>query len=92
MAKSKTRKMSGAAKVLIAVLVVVVLIVGVCCTGYASRGDGGKWFENPNLSTWHWSDKPSDTPNEPDDPDTPDTPQIKDDGGAELENGESNGI
>lgn len=97
MAKNKYKRgtTSGLEKVLIAVLVVVVLIVGVCCTGYASRGDGGKWFENPNLSTWHWSDKPSDTPNEPDDPnepDTPTTPQIKDDGGAELENGESNGI
>lgn len=92
MAKSKTRKMSTAGKILIAVLVAVALIVGVCCTGYASRGEGGKWFTNPNISTWHWSDKAPDDNNGGDNDDTPTTPQIKDDGGAELEDGESNGI
>ena len=42
---------------LIAILVVAVLAVGVCIVGFVSRNDGGKWFKNGNISTWHWSDK-----------------------------------
>lgn len=38
------------------ILLACALTAGVCCMGYASRGDNGKWFRNGNLSTWHWSD------------------------------------
>ena len=50
------------------------LAAGVCCMGYAARGDDGKWFGNGNVKTWHWSsldkgitdtppdDKPDDKP------------------------------
>ena len=50
------------------------LVAGVCCMGYAARGDDGKWFGNGNVKTWHWSsldkgitdtppdDKPDDKP------------------------------
>lgn len=34
-----------------------VLVAGICCLGFVSRNDEGKWFKNGNLSTWHWSDK-----------------------------------
>lgn len=34
-----------------------VLVAGICCLGFVSRNDDGKWFKNGNLSTWHWSDK-----------------------------------
>ena len=57
-----------------AIFVAGVLAAGVCCTGFASRGDDGKWFGNGNISTWHWKDKtddkaPDDKPddNKPDD-------------------------
>ena len=34
-----------------------VLVAVICCLGFVSRNDEGKWFKNGNLSTWHWSDK-----------------------------------
>ena len=45
---------------LIALLIVFVLTAGVCCLGFVSRNNAGKWFGNiKNPSTWHWSDKSS---------------------------------
>ena len=88
------QKKSGfAGKAIISVLLAGLLAAGVCCTGYASRNDAGEWFKNGDLSSWHWSDKspdenPDDSKPNPDDP----TPSITDDGAAELENGDSNGI
>ena len=58
MAKNRYNKSGGGiAKAVGAVLVAGLIAAGVCCTGYASRNDDGKWFGNGNLSTWHWSDK-----------------------------------
>lgn len=56
------------AKGIAAIIVAGVLAAGICCTGFVSRGDNGKWFGNGNLSTWHWNDKtddkaPDDKPN-----------------------------
>lgn len=91
---SNYQKKSGfAGKAIISVLLAGLLAAGVCCTGYASRNDAGEWFKNGDLSSWHWSDKspdenPDDSKPNPDDP----TPSITDDGAAELENGDSNGI
>ena len=45
----------------LALLFSLVLIEGICCLGYASRGDDGKWFGNGDLKTWHWVDKSDDT-------------------------------
>ena len=45
-------------KLILCVLLACVIAAGVCCAGFASRNDEGKWFENWNLSTWHWSDIP----------------------------------
>ncbi len=53
---SKNTKTSKTAKAVGALLLAGALTAGVCCMGYASRGDNGKWFRNGNLSTWHWSD------------------------------------
>lgn len=52
-----------------AILLAGVLAAGVCCAGFASRGEDGKWFKNSNLATWHWKDKtddktPDDNPDE----------------------------
>ena len=59
MRKSRSRaklsvKLNWAA--IIAVVVACVIVVGVCCAGFASRDSGGTWFRNWNLSTWHWAD------------------------------------
>ena len=53
---SKNTKTSKTAKAVGALFLAGALTAGVCCMGYASRGDNGKWFRNGNLSTWHWSD------------------------------------
>lgn len=53
-------------KVIATALAVAILAGGVCCTGYASRNDNGKWFSNPNIASWHWSDKTANNPNAPD--------------------------
>lgn len=68
-------------------LLVGVLAAGVCCTGYASRGDNGKWFGNGDIKTWHWSDK-SDGEENKDDM-TDDTEDL---GGAIIGEGENNGV
>lgn len=71
-----------------ALLMAGVMAAGVCCLGFASRNDDGKWFSNGNLSTWHWGDKlPSDI-NEPDDDNVTDGST----GGAVVGNGENNGV
>lgn len=44
-------------KQIIGFLIGGILACGVCCAGYASRNDDGKWFKNGNASTWHWHDK-----------------------------------
>ena len=49
---------------LTSLLLAGVVAAGVCCAGFASRNDDGKWFKNSDLSTWHWSDKsPADADN-----------------------------
>ncbi len=53
---SKKTKMSKKEIAICALFLAGALTAGVCCMGYASRGDNGKWFRNGNLSTWHWSD------------------------------------
>ena len=42
---------------IISLILTGVLAAGVCCTGFASRDDNGKWFGNGNISTWHWAEK-----------------------------------
>ena len=40
---------------IIAFVLAGALAAGVCCMGFASRGNDGKWFGNfKNISTWHW--------------------------------------
>lgn len=39
-----------------AVSLAVALAGGICACGYASRNDDGKWFQNSDFKTWHWSD------------------------------------
>lgn len=55
-------------KAIIAIILAIVLAAGVCCLGFASRDDNGKWFGNfANMSEWHWTDKtqpPADNPND----------------------------
>ena len=53
---SKKTKMSKKEIAICALFLAGALTAGVCCMGYASRGDNGTWFKNGNLSTWHWSD------------------------------------
>lgn len=60
MAKTK----GNAGKAVAVVLALAVLTGGVCACGFAARDDAGKWFSNGNISTWHWSDKVSDTGNQ----------------------------
>ena len=58
---------------IMSVLFAGVLTAGVCCAGYASRSNDGKWFNNSDLSTWHWSDKsPADNDGNSDDKDPSD--------------------
>lgn len=56
---AKTKGNGG--KAVAVVLALAVLTGGVCACGYAARDDEGKWFENWNLSTWHWADRLPDT-------------------------------
>lgn len=75
----------------IALVLVAVLTVGVCCMGYASRDNSGTWFGNfTDLNSWHWSEPIPEPPNGAEQPD--DIPPITDDGSAELEKGEQNGV
>lgn len=74
---------------IIGLFLAVVLGAGVCCAGFASRDDNGKWFSNGNLSTWHWSDKTSE--NKPDTPDKPDD-EINTSGGSLVSGVDNNGI
>lgn len=51
---------NGIGKGIAAIFVAGVLAAGICCAGFASRGEDGKWFGNGDLSTWHWKDKTDD--------------------------------
>ena len=51
---------NGIVKGITAILIAGVLAAGVCCTGFASRDENGKWFGNSDLTTWHWTDKTDD--------------------------------
>lgn len=72
------RNSNGLAKGISAILLAGVLAAGVCCTGFASRDDNGKWFGNGNIATWHWSDKTDGKAddNTPDDEDNPVKPCV----------------
>lgn len=59
MAKKKSSN-NAIANIVAALLVLTIGAAGVCCVGYVSRNDEGKWFSNPDLASWHWADK--DTP------------------------------
>ncbi len=50
-------KKSNVAKSVGAILIAGVLTAGVCCMGFASRGENGKWFGNSDIKSWHWKDK-----------------------------------
>lgn len=81
---------------IIAVIMAGVLAAGVCCLGFASRGNDGKWFGNfKDMSGWHWSDKTDtngDNNNGDKNPDNPDSSENQSVGGALISDGESNGI
>lgn len=65
---------------IIGIILAGVLAAGVCCLGFASRGNDGKWFGNfKDISGWHWTDN---------------TPSDKNTSNLDLlfEEGENNGI
>ena len=80
--------MKNGAKGIVAILLAGVLAAGVCCTGYASRGDDGKWFKNGDLKTWHWKDKDK----EPDVPTPPTGGDEEETGGLVVGESEGNGV
>lgn len=58
MAKTNGKQDVSVGKAIISLLLVAVIAAGVCCMGYASRGDDGKWFGNfTDFNSWHWYDK-----------------------------------
>lgn len=60
MSKRKYQSKNGLiGKIVVTVILVIVLAAGALCCGFASRDAEGQWFRNWNLSTWHWSDKPT---------------------------------
>lgn len=60
MSKRKYQSKNGIiGKIALTVVLVIVLAAGALCCGFASRDAAGQWFRNWNLSTWHWSDKPT---------------------------------
>lgn len=87
MAKYRRQSNVNIVKAVAAMLLTFVMAAGVCCLGFASRGDDGVWFGNfANISDWHWSGKTEekepegeDKPNEPETPDDkePETPDDK---------------
>ena len=79
--------MKNGAKGIIAILLAGVLAAGVCCTGYASRGDDGKWFKNGDLKTWHWNEE-----KKPDVPTPPTDGDGEDSGGLVVGESEGNGV
>ncbi len=78
-------KNNGIVKSIAAVFVAGVLAAGICCTGFVSRGDDGKWFGNGNVAAWHWNDK---APERSDDQ----KPIAPDEGGANVAEIQGNGI
>ncbi|MGN0805635.1 MAG: hypothetical protein ACI4MC_01240, partial [Candidatus Coproplasma sp.] len=73
MAKSKT-----VSKIVAGALALVVAAGTICCIGYASRDNSGRWFGNGDLVSWHWADNKLDGGNEG--------------GGPVISDGESNGL
>lgn len=70
----------------IALLIAIVLVAGVCCVGFVSRNDEGKWFGNfKNTSEWHWEDKVTDDDGEDKDNDNGDGDQSGDDNGDDSD-------
>lgn len=84
------RKDNSIAKGIGAILIAGVLAAGVCCAGFASRDDSGKWFHNSDLKSWHWSDKTDDK--KPDDPDDKPAGDTAEKGGAVISDSKGNGI
>ncbi len=78
-------KNNGIVKSIAAVFVAGVLVAGICCTGFVSRGDDGKWFGNGNVATWHWNDKVLEQPDNQ-------KPIAPDEGGANVAEIQGNGI
>lgn len=73
MAKSKT-----VSKIVAGALALAVAAGTICCIGYASRDNSGKWFGNSDLGSWHWADDKLDGGNEG--------------GGPVISDGEANGM
>lgn len=73
-----------------ALIIASILAAGVCCVGFVSRNDNGKWFKNGNLTTWHWSDKPNEK--SADDKPGGDTGDTEYTGGAVIGNISGEGI
>lgn len=56
MAKKKSSS-NAIANIIAGILTLAIGVAVVCCVGYVSRNDEGKWFSNPDLASWHWADK-----------------------------------
>lgn len=85
--------MGKAIKSIAAVLVAGVLAAGVCCTGFASRDENGKWFGNGDIKTWHWNDKADGEESDKKPDGTPDGENYDGEaGGAIVSTPEENGI
>lgn len=56
MAKKKSTN-NAIANIVVGLLTLAIGAAVVCCVGYVSRNDEGKWFSNPDLASWHWADK-----------------------------------
>lgn len=87
----KKRTKNTVLKGAVALLVAGVLTAGVCCMGYAARGENGKWFGNSDVKTWHWKEKTDDK--KPDDgTEDPSDQEEEENGGTVVAEGESNGV
>ncbi len=47
---------SSIVKGIVSIFLAGILAAGICCAGFASRDENGKWFGNVDISTWHWKD------------------------------------
>ncbi|MGN0813178.1 MAG: hypothetical protein ACI4MQ_06705, partial [Candidatus Coproplasma sp.] len=78
MAKCKSSNRNIAGKIVAGVLALAVAAGSVCCLGFVSRDNSGRWFGNSDLGSWHWADNKLDDGNEG--------------GGPVISDGESNGM